>query len=180
MEVLILYLWARGLFGDFVGCWWLWRFVFHSYFLKLNMKFHIFGSEFLFHKPFSNNWGHQFQALCNNTSTSERQACPTLWPKRIVYRNDADIRIRDITFSAYLTTHTALILDRQDRQSPIASDFRSQTHSNRSPFHNFDVSDCWATNLQSRVSNRRGIWGHESLVFKSLAILDLDRAGSRI
>ena len=33
---------------------------------------------------------------------------------------------------------------------------------------------------QTAVSNRRGIWGHESRAFRSLAILDLDRAISPI
>ena len=72
-----------------------------------------------------------------------------------------------------------MLLDGQNRQSPIASDCGSRTQIAAL----FAVLLCigvFKTNRQSRVSNHnfksQGRQRFESRVFKSLAILDLDRA----
>ena len=74
-------------------------------------------------------------------------------------------------------------LDGQNRQSPIASDFRI-ADSNRSPFRNFAVSECLKriANRAFRIAISSGKDASDSnrAFFKSLAILDLDRAISPI
>ena len=133
-----------------------------------NYLWHIFGTEL----------GFSRDQLCGLKNTIIKgMSEPQNLPKACLLKHDLPVHAFWGLFSS-----SFLGLDGQNRQSPIASDFGSRTQI--AALFEFCCIGMFKTNRQSRVSNRsfesQGRQRFESRVFKSLAILDLDRAISPI